>query len=251
MGLRCWEGRARYARRHGLAGTAGGDAAAACWRRRLPLLLLSLLLLLLPPLLALWPPPPLIAAAATAACRRCCCCWIGASNRACLSPPPPEIHKNKDAWIPVCADMKPALQGLNRILQQQPVDQSQVRSVGLLHTNSLGSAARLGEGRLARWLARLAGAAWQGALPHHTCRPLSKGTRFTPCVSPGTATTVVPLQYADWVAEVMAMKQEHPLSYPLHDDVIMPQWAIEVGVLQRGGVVGGSFEGGGAAYSDW
>ncbi|PSC68409.1 acetolactate synthase isoform A [Micractinium conductrix] len=72
---------------------------------------------------------------------------------------PAEIHKNKDAWIPVCADMKPALQGLNRILQQQPVDQS---------------------------------------------------------------------QYADWVAEVMAMKQEHPLSYPLHDDVIMPQWAIEV-----------------------
>lgn len=39
---------------------------------------------------------------------------------------------------------------------------------------------------------------------------------------------VSPTQYAEWVAEVMAMKEEHPLAYPHHEDVIMPQWAIEV-----------------------
>ena len=37
-----------------------------------------------------------------------------------------------------------------------------------------------------------------------------------------------PAQYADWVAEVLAVKEEVPLAYPHHDDVIMPQWAIEV-----------------------
>ncbi|EFN51096.1 hypothetical protein CHLNCDRAFT_33230 [Chlorella variabilis] len=72
---------------------------------------------------------------------------------------PAEIHKNKDAHIPVCADIKPALQILNRLLSQTPMDRS---------------------------------------------------------------------GYADWVAEVMAMKEENPLAYPQHDDVIMPQWAIEV-----------------------
>ncbi len=36
------------------------------------------------------------------------------------------------------------------------------------------------------------------------------------------------LQYGEWVAEVLAMKEEHPLAYPHHEDVIMPQWAIEV-----------------------
>lgn len=36
------------------------------------------------------------------------------------------------------------------------------------------------------------------------------------------------LQYADWVSEVMAVKESNPLAYPLRDDAIMPQWAIEV-----------------------
>lgn len=27
------------------------------------------------------------------------------------------------------------------------------------------------------------------------------------------------------------MKEEHPLAYPHHEDVIMPQWAIEVGAF--------------------
>lgn len=46
-----------------------------------------------------------------------------------MTPPtttPAEIHKNKDAHIPVCADVKPALQGLNRILAANPIDQSGV-----------------------------------------------------------------------------------------------------------------------------
>ena len=39
---------------------------------------------------------------------------------------PAEIHKNKDAHIPVCADIKPALQILNRLLSQTPMDRSGV-----------------------------------------------------------------------------------------------------------------------------
>lgn len=46
-------------------------------------------------------------------------------------------------------------------------------------------------------------------------------------------------QYADWVAELMAMKEENPLAYPQHDDVIMPQWAIEVRPTSRPGRDGG------------
>lgn len=34
---------------------------------------------------------------------------------------PAEIHKNKEAWIPIFADVKPALQILNRLLEQQPL----------------------------------------------------------------------------------------------------------------------------------
>ncbi|KAI7837667.1 hypothetical protein COHA_008528 [Chlorella ohadii] len=75
----------------------------------------------------------------------------------CCSPLP--IHKNKDAHIPICSDVKPALQMLNRAMAENPVDRS---------------------------------------------------------------------HYGEWVAEVLAMKEEHPLAYPHHEDVIMPQWAIEV-----------------------
>jgi hypothetical protein len=39
---------------------------------------------------------------------------------------PAEIDKNKDAHVPVCSDIKPALQGLNRLLAEQPIDQSKV-----------------------------------------------------------------------------------------------------------------------------
>ena len=38
-------------------------------------------------------------------------------------------------------------------------------------------------------------------------------------------------QYAPWVAEVLSTREANPLNYPQRDDVIMPQWAIEV----RGG----------------
>lgn len=72
---------------------------------------------------------------------------------------PAEIHKNKDAFIPICSDIKPALQQLNRMLEAEPLDRS---------------------------------------------------------------------GYADWVSEVMAVKESNPLAYPLRDDAIMPQWAIEV-----------------------
>ncbi|PRW05900.1 acetolactate synthase isoform A [Chlorella sorokiniana] len=37
---------------------------------------------------------------------------------------PAEIHKNKDAHIPICSDVKPALQMLNRALADSPVDRS-------------------------------------------------------------------------------------------------------------------------------
>ena len=50
------------------------------------------------------------------------------------------------------------------------------------------------------------------------------------CVlTPPVPTLPAAAQYAEWVAEVLAMKEEHPLAYPHHEDVIMPQWAIEVG----------------------
>lgn len=35
---------------------------------------------------------------------------------------PAEIHKNKHAHIPLCADVKPALRLLNRLLEQEPID---------------------------------------------------------------------------------------------------------------------------------
>lgn len=35
-------------------------------------------------------------------------------------------------------------------------------------------------------------------------------------------------RFAPWVEEVNAMNREFPLTYPRRDDVIMPQWAIEV-----------------------
>eukprot|EP00887_Chlorella_sp_A99_P007132 scaffold2.g7132.t1 len=72
---------------------------------------------------------------------------------------PAEIHKNKEAWIPIISDIKPALQMLNKALAASPVDKA---------------------------------------------------------------------QFAPWVSEVNAVREEYPLTYPKHDDVIMPQWAIEV-----------------------
>lgn len=39
---------------------------------------------------------------------------------------PAEIHKNKDAFIPICSDIKPALQQLNRMLEAEPLDRSGV-----------------------------------------------------------------------------------------------------------------------------
>jgi acetolactate synthase I/II/III large subunit len=72
---------------------------------------------------------------------------------------PAEIHKNKDAHIPVCCDVKPALAGLNKLLAADP-------------------------------------------LPNDAFQP--------------------------WVSQINAVRTEHPQSYPERDDVIMPQWAIEV-----------------------
>lgn len=46
---------------------------------------------------------------------------------------PAEIDKNKDAHVPVCSDIKPALQGLNRLLAEQPIDQSKVIRSGRWH----------------------------------------------------------------------------------------------------------------------
>ena len=39
---------------------------------------------------------------------------------------PAEIDKNKEAHIPVCSDIKPALQMLNRMLAEAPLDLSGV-----------------------------------------------------------------------------------------------------------------------------
>lgn len=35
--------------------------------------------------------------------------------------------------------------------------------------------------------------------------------------------------FGEWRAELEGVNAEFPLSYPQRDDVIMPQWAIEVG----------------------
>jgi len=72
---------------------------------------------------------------------------------------PAEIHKNKEAHVAVCSDVRPALAGLNAILSEKPLEAD---------------------------------------------------------------------AYAPWVSEVAAVRDEHPQSYPTRDDVIMPQWAIEV-----------------------
>ena len=72
---------------------------------------------------------------------------------------PAEIHKNKEAHIPVFADVRQALPLLNKAL---------------------------------------------------TARPLPEG------------------KYSAWVDKVYEVRKEFPLSYPHRDDVIMPQWAIEV-----------------------
>lgn len=71
---------------------------------------------------------------------------------------PAEICKNKEAHIPVCSDVRPAVAGLNKIFAANP-------------------------------------------LPKNA--------------------------FADWVAEVNAVRTEHPQSFPTRDDVIMPQWAIQ------------------------
>jgi acetolactate synthase I/II/III large subunit len=71
---------------------------------------------------------------------------------------PAEIHKNKEAHIPVFADVRQALPMLNKAL---------------------------------------------------AARPLPKDI------------------YKDWVAAVEAKRTAFPLQYPHHNDVIMPQWAIE------------------------
>ena len=49
---------------------------------------------------------------------------------------PAEIHKNKAAHVPVCADVRPALQMLNRLLAEQPLDQSQVGAPALVRGKS-------------------------------------------------------------------------------------------------------------------
>jgi acetolactate synthase-1/2/3 large subunit len=46
---------------------------------------------------------------------------------------------------------------------------------------------------------------------------------------------LAPAAFAPWVAEVDAVRAEHPGGYPLRDDVIMPQWAIEVLYEETGG----------------
>jgi hypothetical protein len=38
---------------------------------------------------------------------------------------PAEIHKNKHAHIPLCADVKPALKLLNKLLEQEPINPTQ------------------------------------------------------------------------------------------------------------------------------
>eukprot|EP01025_Chloroclados_australasicus_P035068 TRINITY_DN3580_c0_g1_i1.p1 TRINITY_DN3580_c0_g1~~TRINITY_DN3580_c0_g1_i1.p1 ORF type:complete len:563 (-),score=83.17 TRINITY_DN3580_c0_g1_i1:1528-3216(-) len=35
-------------------------------------------------------------------------------------------------------------------------------------------------------------------------------------------------QYADWIADVNTKRNEYPMAYPQRDDVIIPQWAIQV-----------------------
>lgn len=35
-------------------------------------------------------------------------------------------------------------------------------------------------------------------------------------------------KFGAWVAEVNGVNEQFPLSYPQRDDVIMPQWAIQV-----------------------
>ena len=84
-----------------------------------------------------------------------------------------------------------------------------------------------------KWCSRLAGATV-------TPRVLARGTACAlfrvPINHPFSPPPSLPPppQYAEWVAEVLAMKEEHPLAYPHHEDVIMPQWAIEVGSWCRG-----------------
>ncbi|GMH42623.1 hypothetical protein BSKO_10542 [Bryopsis sp. KO-2023] len=72
---------------------------------------------------------------------------------------PAEIHKNKTAHIPMCADAAPSLRMLNQVLEKDPVDKS---------------------------------------------------------------------SFEEWRQELEAQKQEFPLSFPDREDVIMPQWAIQV-----------------------
>ena len=58
---------------------------------------------------------------------------------------PAQIHKNKDAHIPICSDVKPALQMLNRALAENPIDRSHVsRGVGLVHCRGAGGVLGLG-----------------------------------------------------------------------------------------------------------
>lgn len=47
-------------------------------------------------------------------------------SRPCSPSQPQQIHKNKDAHIPICSDIKPALQMLNRALAESPLDRSHV-----------------------------------------------------------------------------------------------------------------------------
>lgn len=44
------------------------------------------------------------------------------------------------------------------------------------------------------------------------------------------ARPVAKQQFAEWVQELNSVNAEFPLTYPKRDDVIMPQWAIEVRV---------------------
>ena len=72
---------------------------------------------------------------------------------------PAEIHKNKSAHVPVCADVRDALPVLNAMLDDDPVDTE---------------------------------------------------------------------QFADWRAALDEQRGSFPMRYPMRDDVIIPQWAIEV-----------------------
>jgi thiamine pyrophosphate-dependent acetolactate synthase large subunit-like protein len=38
---------------------------------------------------------------------------------------PAEIHKNKHAHVPLCADVKPALKLLNKLLEAEPINPAQ------------------------------------------------------------------------------------------------------------------------------